>query len=90
MRERRGHAVLALDQPLDARLGVDGNALPGEGLARQLGDLGILGREDAGQHLDHCHLGAEAAIETGELDADRARADDQQGLGEVPGIMASL
>ena len=57
--------------------------LPREGLARELGDLGILGGKDARQHLDHRHLGAEAAIEARELDADGARADDEQRLREA-------
>ena len=50
-------------------------ALLGEG-----GDLRVLDRQDAVQHLDHRHLGAEVAVEAGELDADGAGADDQQRL----------
>ena len=72
-----------LVEPLDARAGMDGDALLGEGLARELGDLGILGGQDAGEHLDHRHLGAEAAIEARELDADGAGADDQQRFGKA-------
>ena len=58
--------------------GEDLDALLLEALAREGGDLGILGRQDLRQHLDDRHLGAERAIERGEFDADRARADDQQ------------
>ena len=49
-------------------------------LAREGGDLGVLDGQDLRQHLDHRHLGAERAVERGELDADRAGADDQQRL----------
>ena len=49
-------------------------------LRANAGDLGVLDRQDLRQHLDHRHLGAERAVERGELDADRARADDQQRL----------
>ncbi len=41
-------------------------------------DLGVLDRQDLRQHLDHRHLGAHGAVERGELDADRARAHDDQ------------
>ncbi len=49
-------------------------------LAREGRNLGILHRQDLRQHLDHRHLGAERAIERGELDADGAGADHQQRL----------
>ena len=51
------------------------NALRGEG-----GDLLVLDRQDAVEHFDHRHLGAQGAVEAGELDADGAGADDQQRL----------
>ena len=60
--------------------GHDLDALLLEALAREGGDLGVLDRQDLRQHLDHRHLGAERAVERGELDADRARADHQQRL----------
>ena len=44
------------------------------------GDLRVLDRQDLRQHLDHRHVAAEVAVERGELDADRAGADDQQRL----------
>ena len=47
-------------------------------LRAKRGDLGVLDRQDLRQHLDHGHLGAERAVERGELDADGAGADDQQ------------
>ncbi len=43
-----------------------------------LPDLGIFDRHDSVEHFDHRHLGAEVGVETGELDPDRARSDDQQ------------
>ena len=58
------------------------DTLAREGLAGELGDLCILGGKDARQHLDHRHVGAQAAIEARELDADGARADDEQRFGE--------
>ena len=51
-------------------------------LAGEGGDLGVLDGQDLRQHLDHRHLGAERAVERGELDADGARADHQQRLGD--------
>ena len=50
----------------------------GQALGELRADLGILDRHDAVEHLDHRHLGAEVGVEAGELDPDRARADDQQ------------
>ena len=64
--------TLALVRNLDALLL--------ERLAREAGDLGVLDRQDLRQHLDHRHLGAEGAVERGELDADGAGADHQQRL----------
>ena len=57
---------------------MDRHALLGEGLVREGGDLLVLDGQDARQHLDDRHLGAEVRIEAGELDPDRARADHQQ------------
>ncbi len=62
---------------------MDGDALLGEGLAREVRDLGVLGGKDAGEHLDHGHFGAEAAVEARELDADGAGAHNQQRLGKA-------
>ena len=41
------------------------------------------------QHFDERHLGADGAIEDGEFDADRPRADDEQRRGMAPGSIAS-
>src|SRR6516165_7783448 len=54
------------------------DALFFEALARKSGDLGILNRQDLGQHLDYCHLRAEGAVERSEFDTDRARANNEQ------------
>jgi hypothetical protein len=54
------------------------HALLGERLVDEGGDVRILDRQDAVEHLDDRHLRAHVRIEAGELDADRARADDQQ------------
>ena len=58
--------------------GQDRHALLRERFSRKSLTLGILDRHDAVEHLDHRHLGAHVVVEAGELDADRARADDQQ------------
>ena len=47
-------------------------------LSSEGGDVVVLDRHDPVEHLDHRHLGADVVVEAGELDADRARADDQQ------------
>ena len=83
-----GLAVLGLDRRGDA-LGVGLEALDagrredlmpcfGRAPWSRRGDLGILDRHDAVEHLDHRHLGAHVVVEAGELDPDRARADHQQ------------
>ena len=65
-------ATLASVRMLDARLL---EALAGVG-----GDLLVLDGQDLRQDLDHRHLGAHRPVERGELDADRAGADDEQRL----------
>ena len=47
-------------------------------LRAKAGNLLVLHRQDAVEHLDHGHLRAQRAVEAGELDADGARAHDQQ------------
>ena len=78
--DRRGHAVGALLDPghFGARQDADAGLL--KGLARERRDLGVLGGQDLGQDFDDGYLGAERAIERGELDADGARAGDEQRL----------
>ena len=57
---------------------MDRHALLGQRLVHEGGDLLVLDRQDAVEHLDDRHLGAHVRIEAGELDPDRARADHQQ------------
>ena len=76
--DRGRHVARALLQAFHRRAGDDLHALLLERLAREGRDLFVLDGQDAVEHLDHRHLGAERAIEAGELDADRAGADDQQ------------
>ena len=73
-------AIARLGQFLDARPDAELQAAALEGLAGGGRDLLVLGWQDARQGLDHHHLGAERAVEAGELDADGARADDDQRL----------
>ena len=47
-------------------------------LLEERADLRILDRNDAVEHFDDRHLGAEVGVEARELDPDRAGADDQQ------------
>ena len=81
-----GHAVLAPLQLRDDSLFQDGHALFLEGLLRQRADLGVLHGQDAVEHLDHRRLRAHGVVEAGELDADGARADDQQLPGHALGV----
>src|SRR5690606_22929165 len=84
----RDLAVLALDlridavgaglEVLDAGAGHDRHALLLERLFKKGGHIRILDRHDAVEHFDHGHFGAHVAVETRELDPDRAGADDQE------------
>ena len=78
----RGDVVAAALQALHRRAGVDLDALLLEALAGKGGDLLVLDRQHPVEHLDDRHLGAHVAVEAGEFDADRARADDQQRFGD--------
>ena len=80
--ERRGDAVFALLELLDGRADLQFHALLGESLGGEGGDLLVLHRQHAVQHFDHRHLGAQRAVEAGELDADGAGADDEQRFGK--------
>ena len=74
-------AVTRIVALLDLRhlgAGEDPDALLLEALAGERGDLLVLDGQDLRQHLDDRHLGAHRAVERGELDADGARADDEQ------------
>ena len=76
--ERRGDAVALLVELGHLGPGVNLDTLLLEALARQRGDLGILGRQDLRQHLDDRNVGAHGLVERGEFDPDRARSDDQE------------
>ncbi len=49
-----------------------------ETLASKRGNFGVFNRQDLRQHFDDRHFGAERAIKRCELDANSARADDEQ------------
>src|SRR5689334_7602448 len=68
----RGNAANAFDKALYGPTGVDGDALLGEGFARERRDLGVLGGKDAVEDLDHGHVRAKCVVEARKLDAYRA------------------
>ena len=76
--DHRLHAGLARFELLDRGADMDLHALLGQRLVHEGRDVLVLDREDPVEHLDDRHLGAHVRIEAGELDADRARADDEQ------------
>ena len=76
----RGDVVRALVELRDLGIGVDFDPCFSKRLRASAGDLRVFDRQDLRQELDHGHLGAQRAIERGELDADRAGADDEQRL----------
>src|SRR6185437_10342515 len=75
-----GDAVGLLVEFADLGVREDFNALLLEALAREGLDLVVLDGQDLRQHFAHGHVGSKRAIERGELDADRAGADDEQRL----------
>ena len=74
--------VLRLDV-LDQRAGVDLHALLGQPAAGELGDVGVLEREDAVDRLEQRDLGAEPRVGGRDLGAGRAGADDGQRAGQL-------
>ena len=83
LRQRRGDAVATLVKPLDPRAGVDDDALPGEGLAREARRSRRPRREGCGGSISTTVTSApSAAVEARELDADRAGADDRAAIWE--------
>ena len=74
------HAGRGLGQRGD--LGADAELDPAlfVGLAGDSGDLLVLDREDARQGFDHRDLRTQGAVEAGELHADGAGADHEEGL----------
>ena len=85
LNQRRDDAVGVLLQLLHRGRGEDLHALLLERLLREGGDFLVLDRQHAVEHFDHRHLDAEIAIEAGEFDADRARADDEQRFRQLLG-----
>src|SRR5664280_2479669 len=69
----------------DFGIGQNLDALLLEALACQPGDLRVLDWQDLRQHFHHGDLGAERAVERGELDADGAGTDDQQRFRQAVG-----
>ena len=74
------HALVGRFGFLHLRAREDLHALLGQGLLQGDADFRVFDRENVRQHFDHRDLGAEGVEEIGELDADRARADDDDVL----------
>ncbi len=74
------YARSVLGQLLDGGADAELQPPPLEHLLGGGRDLLVLHRQDAVHGLDHRHVRAQGAEEAGELDADGARADHQQGL----------
>src|SRR3954466_8247356 len=68
---------------LDLGTGVDVDALLAQPAPDDLGDLGVLGRDDTVEGLEQHHLRAEARVGGGDLDARRARARHDHRLRQV-------
>src|SRR5215208_2235900 len=79
------HAVVGLLQASGIGLGAreDPHAASLELLLEGFGDLRVLQGDDTVEDLDYRHLGAEVVVHAGELDAHRAAAEDDDGLGVV-------
>ena len=67
---------------VEAGVGHDRHAALGEAALDDLADVGVLERHDLGQVLEDRHLDPEVGVHAGELDADRAGADDDDVLGQ--------
>src|SRR4051812_43456908 len=72
------HARVARLDVLDRGAGDDLDALLLEAALGDLGDLGVLARQHAVDHLQEVDLGAEAHVGRGDLGPGRAGADDRQ------------
>jgi hypothetical protein len=77
------HAVVLHLRLLEAGAGVDVHAALLEGALHELGDLGVLEREDPVEGLDDGDLRAVGRVDVGELHADGAGPDDEQRLGRL-------
>ena len=71
------------DVGVEARVGHDRHAALGEAALDDLADVDVLERDDLGQVFEQRHLDAEVREHAGELDADRAGADDDDVLGQA-------
>jgi hypothetical protein len=76
--DRRLHARTGDFQLVDAGRGQDRHPLLLERLLQMRGDVLVLHRHHAIEHLDDGHVRAHVVVEAGELHADRTRSDDQQ------------
>src|SRR5438045_4711503 len=65
-------------ETLDARACKDRQPLLLQALCKLRAHFRILDRNDAVEHFDDRHLGAQVGIKARELDSDRTRPDDQQ------------
>ena len=83
--EPGGDAPVPLLERADGRSGPHGHALFPERLAREIGDFGVLRGQDAVEHFHDRRFRAHVAVETGEFDADGARADHQHRFGDAFG-----
>jgi hypothetical protein len=68
---------------LDLGTGVDVDALLAQPAPDDLGDLGVLGRDDTVEGLEQHHLRAEARVGGGDLDTRRARAGHDHRLRQI-------
>ena len=78
--ERQGHILLAHLGAVDLHPGAERDPAFFERLLHEGRHFGILGGQDAVDHLDHRHLGPHRGIEAREFDPDRTRADDSHAL----------
>ena len=76
-------ALVAGDDVLDERVGVDRHALALEPTLGDAGDVGVLGRQDAVERLEQQHVDAEARVRGGDLGSRGARADDGHRLRQL-------
>ena len=77
---------------LDRDAEVDLDVLLGERAAGDLGDVGVLGRQHAVEHLEEQDLGAEATVGGRDLRARRARAEHRdllRQLGQRPRLLGA-
>src|SRR5271157_152507 len=79
--EREADALAGLPDVLGAGAGFDADLLLAKDALEFLGDVLVFHGDDARQHLNDRHLGAEAVEDGSELDAHSAGADNDEALG---------